>query len=229
MKRIGILGGCTPESTVEYYRTITREFTRRFGNHGYPEIVIYSVTFERFISWMASGDWEALAGGIAEGLEALEKAGANVGLIASNTFHRVFDEAAASTSIRMISILDVVADRLLDLGCRRAGLLGTRITMEDSFYPGRLSPVGIETAVPPEDERGVVDRIIFEELSRGIVTEESRERLRSIAARLIEEGSDGIILGCTELPLLMSEGDLPVPILDTTVLHARAGLAAALA
>ncbi len=229
MKRIGILGGCSPESTVEYYRHITREYTRRFGDYGYPEIVIYSVSFQRFVEWMRVGNWPALAAAIDDGLRVLAEAGADVGLIASNTFHRVFDEATASTPIRMVSLLDVVAKRLVDLGCRRAGLLGTGITMTGSFYPSRLANEGIETIVPPAEAQGAVDRIIFEELTRGTVTGEAKEALRSIAMQLVDRGAGGIVLGCTELPLLIDEGDLPVPILNTTVLHASAGLAAALA
>jgi len=228
LKRIGILGGCSPESTVEYYRTMTRGFTRRFGTHAYPEIVIHSVTFERFILWMRARDWRSLAEGIADGLDVLDRAGAEVGLIASNTFHLVFDEATASTSMQMVSMLDVVADRLGALGCRRAGLLGTKITMDSSFYPERLMRSGIETLVPPVGEREVVDRIVFEDLSRGAVTDEARDVLRAIAGRLVDRGADAIILGCTELPVLMDEGELSVPILDTTTLHANAGLEMAL-
>ena len=228
MKRIGILGGTSPESTVEYYRHLTRAYTKRFGDHGYPEIVIYSVTFQRFIEWMNAGDWPALAGAVIEGLRALGDAGAEIGLIASNTFHRVFDQVSASAPMPMISILDVVADRLLELGCRRPALLGTRLTMAGSFYPERLSKNGIEAVVPSADGQAAIDRVIFEELNRGLVTAESKAEFLDIARGLIGEGADAVILGCTELPLLAVEGDLSVPVLDTTWLHARAALEASI-
>jgi aspartate racemase len=228
MKRIGILGGTSPESTVEYYRYLTREYTKRFGDHGYPEIVIYSVTFQRFIEWMSAGDWVALAGAVIEGLRALGDAGVEIGLIASNTFHRVFDQVSASAPMPMISILDVVADRLLELGRRRPALLGTRFTMAGSFYSERLSKDGMEAIVPSVDRQAAIDRIIFEELGRGLVTAESRMKLLDIAHDLIGEGADAVILGCTELPLLAVEEDLSVPVLDTTQLHARAVLEASI-
>jgi aspartate racemase len=229
MKRIGILGGASPESTVSYYRYITREYIRRFGDHGYPEVLIYSVTFQRFIDWMREGDWPALAGAVVEGLCALNDAGAELGLIATNTFHRVFDEVAASVPIRLISILDVVSNRLNQLRCRRVALLGTRITMSGSFYQDHLLARGIETVVPTAAEQDAIDRMLFGELDRGIVSADSKASLVAIADRLIEGGADAVILGCTELPLLLDEDDLSVPVLDTTSLHADAALEAAIA
>lgn len=229
MKRIGILGGTSPESTVTYYQRITREYTRRFGDHGYPEILIYSVTFQRYIDWMRAGDWRALADGAIEGLRALSAAGAEVGLMATNTFHRVFDEVAASVPIFLISILDVVSDRLVELGCRRAVLLGTRITMSSAFYPDRLSARGIETIVPTAEEQDAIDRTLFEEASRGVVTPASKASILDIANRLVDGGAEAVVLGCTELPLLVEQSDLAVPVLDTTVLHADAALEAAIA
>jgi len=228
MKRIGILGGTSPESTVTYYQRITREYTRLFGDHGYPEILIYSVTFQHYIDWMRAGDWEAMANGVIEGLRALSEAGGEIGLIATNTFHRVFDEVAASVPIPLISILDVVSDRLVDLGCKRAGLLGTKITMSSAFYPDHLATRGIETIVPTGEEQEAINRTIFDELNRGLITPESKAMLLDVANRLVEEGADAIILGCTELPLLVEQDDLFVPVLDTTVLHADAALEAAL-
>jgi aspartate racemase len=229
MKRIGILGGTSPESTVTYYSHITREYTRRFGDHGYPEMLIYSVSFQRYIDWMLAGDWEALTGGVIEGLRALVEAGAEIGLIATNTFHRVFEEVAAAVPMPLISILDVVSGRLTELGCRRAALFGTKITMSSAFYPDHLAVRGIETIVPSSEEQEAIDRIVFDELNRGLILPESKARLLGIANRLVGEGADGIILGCTELPLLVQQEDLHTPVLDTTILHADAALDAALA
>jgi len=228
MKRIGIFGGTSPESTVTYYQRITREFTRLFGNHGYPEILIFSVTFQQYIDWMTAGDWKALAAGTIDGLCTLSAGGAELGLIATNTFHKVFDEVAASVPIPLISILDVVADRLHELGCRRPALLGTGFTMSGAFYPRRLSRDGIEPISPTPAEQDAVNRVIFHELNCGLITPASRETLIGISNRLVAEGADAVILGCTELPLLISKDDLAVPVLDTTTLHADAALAAAL-
>jgi len=229
VKRIGILGGTSPESTVTYYRYITRQYTRRFGDHGYPEILIYSVTFQQFIDWMRAGDWQALAQAVAAGLCSLSRAGAEIGLIATNTFHRVFDEVAAAVPIPLISILDVVSDRLGKLRRQRAALLGTRLTMSGSFYPKHLSKRGIETVVPTAAEQDAIDRVIFDELNRGLISPASKALLVTIAERLIEEGADAVILGCTELPLLIEQADLSIPVLDTARLHADSALEVATA
>ena len=229
MRRIGILGGTSPESTVTYYQRLTREYTRRFGDYGYPEILIYSVSFQRFIDWMRAGDWDALAGGVVRGLCALAEAGAEIGLIATNTFHRVFDEVAAAVPIPLISILDVVVNRLDGLGCRRAALLGTKITMSSAFYPEHLAAREIETIVPTEEEQIAIDRTLFEEASRGVITPASKALILGIANRLVSGGADAVVLGCTELPLLVEPDGLSVPVLDTTILHADAALDAAIA
>lgn len=228
MKRIGILGGTSPESTVDYYRRLTRSYVERFGDHGYPEILIYSVTFQRYMDWMAAGDWDALAAGVRGGLNALGGAGAQIGLMATNTFHKVFDDVASASPFPLISILDVVAERLKALGASKAALLGTRSTMTGTFYPQRLSRDGIGVLTPDEAEQGLVDRIIFEELTQGVVTAPAKAELLETALALIARGADAVILGCTELPLLVSENDLPVPILNTTHLHADALLEAAI-
>ena len=178
---------------------------------------------------MREGNWPALAGAVANGLYALSNAGAELGLIATNTFHRVFDEVAASVPIPLISILDVVSGRLNELGCQRAALLGTKITMSGSFYQDHLSARGIETVVPTIAEQDAIDRVLFGELDRGIVSAGSKASLIAIAERLIEGGADAVVLGCTEIPLLLEEDDLSVPVLDTTSLHADAALRAALA
>ena len=228
MKRIGIFGGTSPESTVEYYRRLTRQYVERYGDHAYPEILIHSVSFQQYIDWMRSGDWQALAEGIRQGLSILAKGGAEVGLIATNTFHKVFDTVADSSPIPLVSLLDVVADRLTELGCTRTALLGTRLTMASSFYPDHLARNGIAVLVPVPDDQDAVDRIIFDELSRGAIGEDSKAEVVRTAERLIDQGADSVILGCTELPLLISPDDLSVPVLNTTHLHADAVLDVAL-
>ena len=228
MKRIGILGGTTAESSVEYYLRLTRESSRRLGEYAYPEIVLFSVTFRPFVEWMEAGDWRSLSAAVSDGVRVLADAGAGIGLLATNTFHRVFDEVAASAPIPMISLLDVVAERLVGLGCGRAALLGTRMTMDGTFYPNRLAKDGIETLVPEPEERASIHRIILEELGRGVVSGSSKRALLDVARRLVGAGADAVVLGCTELPLLVEADDLPVPVLDTTRLHADAALEAAI-
>ena len=228
MKRIGIFGGTSPESTAEYYRRITRQYVERFGDHGYPEILIHSVSFQQYIDWMQSGDWQALAEGIRQGFSILAAGGAEIGLLATNTFHRVFDEVAASSPVPLISLLDVVADQLTRLGSPRTALLGTRFTMSSSFYPDRLARNGIEVLVPEDADQDLVHRIIFDELSRGVVSETSKAEAHRIVEGLADRGANSVILGCTELPLLIGPDDLSVPSLNTTHLHADAILDAAL-
>jgi len=226
VKRIGIFGGTSPESTVEYYRRLTRRYVERFGTHAYPEILIHSVSFQQYIDWMLSGNWDALAEGIRQGLGILADGGAEIGLIATNTFHKVFDVVASTSPIPLISLLDVVADRLKDLGVNQAALLGTRFTMSSSFYADRLERDGIGVLAPESRGQETIHRIIFDELSRGQLVSSSREEILRIARELLDQGAEAVILGCTELPLLVGSQDLPVPVLNTTFLHADAALEA---
>ena len=229
MKRIGIFGGTSPESTVEYYRRLTRHYVERFGDHGYPEILIHSVSFQQYIDWMLAGDWDVLAEGISQGLRVLADGGAEIGLLATNTFHKVFDAVAASSPIPLVSLVEVVAERLSRLGSTRTALLGTRFTMAADFYPDRLSRDGIRVLTPPGDDQETINRIIFDELSQGVIDEGSKAALLRITRSLVDQGAESVILGCTELPLLIGPDDLPVPVLNTTHLHADAVLDAAVA
>ncbi len=229
MKRIGILGGTSPESTVSYYTRITREYTRRFGNVALPEILIYSVSFQSFVDWSAAGNWDAIAAKMIEAFGCLAAAGAQVGLIAANTLHRVFDEVAAGCPIPLLHIVEPTAQAIRDAGLSRVGLLGTRYTMEEPFYADRLAGHGISPLVPAKAERDELHRVIYEELTRGVLREESKVFTLSVIEELIAQGAQGIILGCTELPLLVTQKDTALPLFDTAVLHADAALAAALA
>ncbi len=228
MKRIGILGGVSPESTVSYYLRITREYVRRFGDYGYPEILIWSVSFQRFYDRHEEGEWDALAQEMIDIFCRLAEAGAGVGLIAANTLHRVFAEVKEGSPIPLIHIVDPTAAAIEGMGLSRVGLLGTRYTMEGEFYRERLAEHGIEAIVPDEGTRAEIHRVIYEELTRGIVKEESRTYCRSAIKGLISNGAAGIILGCTEIPLLIRQEDVPVPAFDTASLHADAALEAAL-
>jgi len=224
VKRIGILGGVSPESTVSYYLRITREYTRRFGDYGYPEILIHSVSFQRFVDWQQTENWDAMARAMTRIFHTLHTAGAQIGLIAANTLHRVFDEVERESPLPLIHIVDPTAAAIKEAGLSRVGLLGTRYTMEGKFYRDRLASHGIKSIVPEEDERAELHRIIYDELTRGILNDGAKRFCLSVIERLISRGAEGIILGCTEIPLLIRQDDVPVPVFDTAALHADAAL-----
>ncbi len=228
MKRIGILGGVSPESTVSYYLRITREYTRRFGDYGYPEILIYSVSFQQYVDWQKTGNWDAMAQEMTQALRALHAAGAEIGLIAANTLHRVFDEVEAESPIPLIHIVDPTAAAIKEQGLSRVGLLGTRYTMEGEFYRARLRQHGIETVIPNATARAEIHRVIYAELTQGIIRPAARDYYKMVIAGLVSNGAQGIILGCTEIPLLIGQSDSPVPVFDTAALHADAVLSTAI-
>jgi len=228
MKRIGILGGTSPESTVSYYERITREYTRRFGDYTYPEILIYSVSFQEFIAWQREGNWNAISAKMAEIFCILADAGAEIGLIAANTLHRVFDAVANESPIPLLHIVDTTAAVIKAKNCSTVGLLGTRYTMQGAFYVDRLTSHGISTLIPEETQQEEIHRVIYEELTRGIIKPSSKDHYLAIIDSLKERGADGIILGCTEIPLLVQEGDCTIPLFDTAAIHADAALEEAL-
>ena len=228
MKRIGILGGTSPESTVSYYTRITREYTRRFGNYAYPEILIYSVSFQEFVDWQKAGDWEAMATKMKEDFQRLAAAGAQIGLIAANTLHHVFDEVEAESPIPLVHIVDATASAIREEGISRAGLLGTRYTMQGEFYVERLAKHGITALLPTLEEQDEIHRVIYEELTRGIIRPESKAHYLAVIEGLAQQGAEGIILGCTEIPLLVRPEETSLPTFDTAILHADAALDAAL-
>jgi aspartate racemase len=228
-KRIGILGGMSPESTVEYYRYITRAYTERFGDYGYPEIIIYSVSFQPYVDWPGQDRWDLVARGLSEAAQSLEAAGADFIVIATNTMHLVFDQVQASVSVPMLSLLDAVGDAILARGIKTVGLLGTKFAMEKGFYQDALAQRGITILVPDEKGREYVNTVIYDELVAGQIRNESRAGFVTIINELAERGAEGVILGCTEIPLLVSEQDAGMPLFDTTVIHAEAALNYALA
>ena len=223
-KRIGILGGMSPESTIEYYRYITHTYTERLGDYGYPEIIIYSVSFQPYVDWPNAGRWDLVAQGLGEAARRLEAAGADFVIIATNTMHLVFDEVQAGVGVPMLSLLDAVAEAILARGLETVGLLGTSFTMEKAFYQDALARRGIRVLVPAAEDRAVVNDVIYNELVAGEIRDESRARYVEIIGRLAERGAAGVILGCTEIPLLVSEEDAGLPLFDTTAIHAEAAL-----
>ncbi len=228
-KRIGILGGMSPESTVAYYEYITRTYTERFGDYGYPEILIYSVSFQQYVDWPNQDRWDLVAEGLTEAAQRLVAAGADLILIATNTMHLVFDEVQAGVEVPMLSLLDATAEAILARGLRTVGLLGTRFTMEKGFYQEALARQGISTLVPGAGDREYVHRVIYDELVAGQIRDESRTGYLEIIRKLAERGAEGVVLGCTEIPLLVDEDSAGIPLFDTTQIHAEAALNYAIA
>jgi aspartate racemase len=228
-KKIGILGGMSPESTVEYYQYITHAYTERFGDYGYPEVIIYSVSFQPYVDWPLQDRWDLVAQGLSEAAQKLEAAGADFIVIATNTMHLVFDQVQASVSVPMLSLLDAVGEAILARGMKTVGLLGTKFAMEKGFYQDALARRGVTVLVPDADDREYVNTVIYDELVAGQIRDESRAGFVAIINKLAEHGAEGVILGCTEIPLLVSEADAGMPLFDTTVIHAEAALNYALA
>jgi len=227
-KRIGIIGGLSPESTVEYYLYLTRTYTQRFGTSAYPEVIIYSVSFQSYADWPALGRWDLVAHGLSETARKLEAAGADFIVISANTMHMVVNEVSQAVRIPVLSLLDVVAEAVAGRGFKTVGLLGTRYTMEQDFFPKALAARGIQTLVPEAEERQYINGVIYNELVKGQFKPEARQGYVEIIQRLARRGAEGVILGCTEIPLLVSEADAGLPLFNTTTLHAGAALEYAL-
>lgn len=223
-KTIGILGGMSPESTVAYYEYITRTYTERFGDYGYPEILIYSVSFQTYVDWPREDRWDLVAEGLSKAARTLEGAGADLILIATNTMHIVFDEVEASANVPMLSLLDAVGEAVRQRDIDTVGLLGTTFTMEKPFYQEGLAEKGIDVLVPDPAGRKLVNDIIYDELVAGEIRDASRDAFVRVINDLMGRGAEGVILGCTEIPLLVREEDVGVPLFDTTEIHAEAAL-----
>jgi aspartate racemase len=223
-KTIGILGGMSPESTVAYYEYITRTYTERYGDYGYPEVLIYSVSFQPYVDWPNEDRWDLVARGLSDAGRKLVAAGADFLLIATNTMHIVFDDVQASVEVPMLSLLDAVAGAIQARGIETVGLLGTRFTMEKTFYQDALARQGITVLVPGAQDRAYVNAVIYDELVAGQLRDESRDGYVNVIGRLARRGAAAVILGCTEIPLLVSGEDAGLPLLDTTTIHAEAAL-----
>jgi aspartate racemase len=223
-KCIGIVGGVSPESTIYYYQYITREYTNRFNDYRFPRIVIYSVAFQNYIDWCNNDRWDLVEDDLVHAITKLEAANADFGLISANTLHYVFEDVTSRVNLPLLSIVDVVSEYAQEQKLTKLALLGTKATMAKSFYPDALARFGIETVVPDKDEKEIVHQIIFQELSRGIILPESKRKYLDIINRLADNGADGVILGCTEIPLLIKQEDVTIPVLDSSHLHAKAAL-----
>ena len=224
MRKIGILGGMSPESTALYYEHITRTYTARYGDYGYPEVLIYSVSFQKYVDWQRRGQWREAARDMAASFECLRRAGADFGLIATNTMHYVFEEVQQAVGMPLVSIVDATVEAIRAAEFGRVGLLGSVFTMRERFFLGGLERAGIQPLVPEPEAQVRVHEIIFNELCRGDFRPESRRILLDVIARLSDQGAQGIILGCTEIPLLIKPEDCELPLFNTAVLHAERAL-----
>ena len=222
VKTVGLIGGMSWESTVPYYREINRCVARRLGGYHSARLVLWSVDFHDLEAAASSDRWEDVGRILADVARRVETAGADLLVLCTNTMHRVADVIEAAVDIPLLHIADAVAAEVLDEGMRTVGLLGTRFTMEEDFYRNRLVDLhGLEVLVPPPDDRAIVDRTIFEELVHGVVRDGSRGTFRAVIRRLVERGAAGVILGCTEIGMLVQPDDVTVPVFDSAVIHAR--------
>ena len=229
MKTIGLLGGMSWESSRICYRIINEEVARRLGGLHSARSVMYSFNFQEIEALQHVGAWDVATKRLIEGAQSIEVAGADLLLICTNTMHMMADEIQEHISIPLIHIADATAERIRDRGLRRIGLLGTRFSMEMDFYKGRLRDLyGIDVLVPGPRDREIVDRIIHEELCKGRIRHSSRTFYKRIMEALVADGGEGLILGCTEITLLVSQDDASVPVFDTTRIHAETAVDLAL-
>jgi aspartate racemase len=222
VKTIGILGGMSWESSIEYYRIINQVTREKLGGLHSAKSVMVSVDFAPIEELASQDRWEEAAQEIITSAKQITAAGADFLLIATNTMHKVYVEVQAALEIPVLHIADATAMKINELGLERIGLLGTIYTMEQDFYKGRLiDNYGLEVLIPEKDDRLQVHRIIFEELVLGRIEEESREVFRRVIMELVDSGAEGVILGCTEIPMIVDPKEVQVQIFDTTYLHAE--------
>jgi aspartate racemase len=222
---IGLIGGMSWESSAEYYRIINREMQKRLGGVHSARTLMWSVDFGEIERLQHDGEWGRLAEAMQDGALRLERGGADFIVLCTNTMHRLADAISSAARIPLLHIADPTAEKIKAAGIERVGLLGTAFTMEQDFYKGRLQQRhGLDVIVPETDDRRVVHEVIYQELVKGQVRPESREAYRHIMARLVARGAQAIILGCTEIMLLVSGEDSAVPLYDTTTIHALAAV-----
>jgi len=229
MKLLGLIGGMSFESTLPYYREINQRMARRLGGLHSARLLLYSLDFDGIAALQREGRWDEAGAQLADIARVLEGAGAEGLVLCTNTMHKVAPAIEAAVSIPLLHIGDATALAIRAAGLSRVGLLGTRFTMEQDFYRDRMAAHGVETLVPEAAQRDQVHRIIYDELCQGRIEPASRDVYRGIMASLVERGAQGVILGCTEIGLLVGAADASVPLFDTTALHAEAAVAFALA
>jgi aspartate racemase len=230
MKKLGLVGGMSWVSTVDYYRFINEEVNEKLGGLHYAECIIYSVNFNQFVSNNTAGRWDESFKLLLNACQSLEKAGAEAIVLCANTAHAVADRLETQITLPLIHIVDATAQAIQKQGMSKIGLLGTKFTMEMDFYKDKLLSYDIEPLVPESQEaRDFIQDTLRDELGKGVIREETKRRYLAIIDELIAQGATGIILGCTEIPMIISQKDVTVPVFDTTRLHSQAAVAFALA
>ncbi|MBJ7451095.1 MAG: aspartate/glutamate racemase family protein [Blastococcus sp.] len=228
MRTIGLLGGMSWESSALYYRLLNEAVREQLGGLHSARCVLLSVDFAEIARLQEAGDWDRAGELLAADARSLQAAGAEIVLLCTNTMHTVADVVTAGLDVPLLHIGDSTAEAIAAAGLTRVGLLGTRYTMEQPFLADRLTAAGLEVVVPGRDDRDLVHRVIYEELVLGVVREESRQAYREVVGRLVARGAEGVILGCTEIELLIGPDDVDVPTFPTTALHVAAAVRAAL-
>ena len=224
MKTIGLIGGITWESTLEYYRIINEAVKLKLGDLYSAKLLLYSFNFAELLKLQQHSGWESISEKFIEAAETLQTAGAEIILICANTMHQVYDSVKEKIPTPILHITDVTAKEILKTDIRKVGLLGTKYTMEEDFYKDRLQNFNIDSIIPDKNERELINKIIYNELCKGIFSIKSKKVFIEIIDNLHNRGSDGIILGCTEIPLLINEQDVKIPIFNTTLIHAAAAV-----
>ncbi len=229
MKTIGLIGGMSWESSIEYYRIINQSVREKLGGVHSAKSVMVSVDFAEIERLQHQSKWEETGEILIESAKNLENAGAGFIVLCTNTMHKVAEEIQAHVQLPLLHIADATAERVIDSGIRKVALLGTRFTMEEDFYKGRLvKKYNLDVLIPDPEEREIIHNVIYNELVVGKNQPQSREQYLKIIMRMVGEGAEGIILGCTEIGLLVKQSDCPVPVFDTTRIHAEAAVAFAL-
>jgi len=225
LKTIGLIGGMSWESSLEYYRIINETVRDRLGKLYSAKIIMYSLNFAEVEALQAEGDWEKATDMMIDAAQRVQAGGAEVVLICTNTMHLMADEVQASIDIPLIHIADAAARPVKALGLEVVALLGTRFTMEQDFYRGRLQQKhGLQVLIPDESQREIIHRVIYDELVAGEIKKSSKDQYLSIIEDLVSKGAQGVVLGCTEIPLLVKQADVKVPVFDTTSIHATAAV-----
>ncbi|MPM13426.1 putative racemase YgeA [bioreactor metagenome] len=220
--KIGMIGGVGPESTVDYYQRLIKLYQKNISSDDYPEIIINSINMTAMLKLVAGKDWDGLTGMLAGAVGALHNAGADLAFIASNTPHIVFEQVRQASPIPLVSILEAARLETQKQGLKKVGLLGTLFTMQSSYYQAEFDKSGISTVVPNKAEQQYIQQKLFSEIELGVFLDETRNGLLKIVKRLIsDESIDGVVLGCTELPLILTRGEYSIPFLNTTEIHAR--------
>lgn len=228
MKTIGLIGGMSWQSSIEYYRIINEEINKRLGGLHSAKCILFSVDFDETQRLQKEGEWERAGQILGEAAKSLEQAGAEFIIICTNTMHKVIQTVEPYIQIPILHIADATGSQIQKLNIRKVGLLGTKYTMEQDFYKSRIESMGIQVLIPNVEEREFINHVIFEELCLGDIQSFSKDYYKQVIQRLISQGAEGIILGCTEIGLLIKPEDAEIPLFDTTKIHAIASIEKAL-